>query len=189
MPFPKAATMDGREEGWDDREDEGRRYPEQRLTGERYAGYAWHDPRQTVRTEPQRPLTGEELEAQQEEVMWRWQVGRDIQELGLRLRAAQEENKHLKEEIGELKGEGPRFKTPHEEMHSNAPKVTGNGKGKSGQKQDPKPTTSTTAPPTTSSTTRSPEDQRMEFMALMLQSMQAMQQRLIDDEKHRGRDS
>ena len=135
-----------------------------------------------------------EDERADEEAMWCWRVTKELRELHLRLRVSQAENRSLREEVAELRGEGQKFQTPEEEEPM---RQTGSGKGKSNPSVSQKPNeptrpSSKTGPTSSGSasapTSKSSEDQRMEFMLLMMQSMQAMQQRMNEVDKKKGKD-
>ena len=65
-------------------------------------------------------------DAAAEEVMWRWQVGNQMREMGFLLRATREENKVLRQELHQLRADQTeaQFQTPEEEK-----KVRGSSQG------------------------------------------------------------
>ena len=117
---------------------------------------------------------------QEEEVMWRWQVGKELRELGLLLRASQEENKKLKKELDEARNEAfdGRFHTPEEEKIVKSPlgvRALQDGRPAGDDQQE-----TIGAAPLSKDGNLAAEDKKMEFMMLMLQNMQQIQRQLID---------
>ena len=128
-----------------------------------------------------------DLEAS-EEIMWRWRASRDMREMELQLRASQMENERLREELQMSKsGHEARFHTPDEErktQNAEAPgwwqsekesKTAGVGKGVGGSAK-PKGD----AGQTSGCESSTPSDKTMEFMMVMLQSMQEIQRRVLE---------
>ena len=116
----------------------------------------------------------------EDDIMWRWQVGKELRELGLLLRASQEENKKLKEELVMAKNEAleVRFHTPDEEkVVTSPPGVRAHGDGRPAA-EDQQETIG--AAPLQKDGNLAAEDKKMEFMMLMLQNMQEIQRQLID---------
>ena len=113
-----------------------------------------------------------------DEVMWRWRVGREINELGLLLRAAQQENRQLKQEIQEIRMEQQdvRFSTPGEPPRKH-PETTQQQRGPSGGQTSDEPREKASSSGTTTT------DRNMELMMLMMQNMQALQKRFLDDSR------
>ena len=116
----------------------------------------------------------------EDDIMWRWQVGRELRELGLLLRASQEENKKLKEELTVASNEAfeGRFHTPDEEkVVTSPPGVRAHCDGRpAGDDQQE----TIGAAPLQKDGNLAAEDKKMEFMMLMLQNMQQIQRQLID---------
>ena len=119
-----------------------------------------------------------EEEKAADQVMWRWRVGREINELGLLLRAAEQENRQLRQEIQELRmdQQDVRFSTPDEQPkrpQGAGPQPQGRGVGEREEGSQEKATSSGT----------STADRNMEFMLLMMQNMQELQKRFLDDNR------
>ena len=113
-------------------------------------------------------------EEQAEEVMWRWRMSQDMKELGLQLRASQAENRELKmklEEMQEEKDYEQRFQTPEDEKaETRKPRCETKGASSSESGKG------TGAAPKADG-----NDKTVEFMMLMLQSMQEMQRNYMKD--------
>ena len=120
-----------------------------------------------------------------EEIMWRWRASRDLQEMELQLRASQLENERLRKELTSAKSQPEaRFHTPEEERRASGTagewqsakdeKHAGTGKGVGGgfkpreEAQD------------AGASSASPPDKTMEFMMVMLQSMQELQKKVFE---------
>ena len=120
-------------------------------------------------------------EADEQEIMWRWQVGKELRELGLLLRASQAENQKLKEELDYVKAEAleGRFQTPEDDEEPQKPLPDG------GLPDDGRPLrvdqgkTSHADPALGGGGGLDREDRKMELMMLMLQGMQEMQKQFI----------
>lgn len=188
LPLPPALAVDQqstaevrRQEPWTE--------PRRSATG--YVGATWEEKRRDQMNRPSiyrmasRPLTTEELEEQQEEIMWRWQMGKEMKELGLMLRATQEENRVLKTKLTELSGEDQRFQTPEEEPKPTVTTQATSGKGRSNCTKEDTQTPGATG---SSSTPQTSEEKHMEFMMLMLKSMQEMQRKFFEEDTNRGKD-
>ena len=121
-----------------------------------------------------RPSSDLRREEQAEEVMWRWRISQDMKELGLQLRASQAENKELKTKIEKLQEEKEyeqRFQTPEDEKaETRRPRSETKGASSSESRKG------TGAVPKTEG-----NDKTVEFMMLMLQSMQEMQRHYMED--------
>ena len=124
-----------------------------------------------------KPPSEEERENFADEMVWRWKMQQEVKELGLRLRASQAENRELRSEMAEMKGEG-KFQTPESDAREEGvppphlPRDPGEHEarpqgGAGGEHRRP-----------------SPEDQRLQIMTLMLKGMQDLQQKM--NEKDSG---
>ena len=141
--------------------------------------------------------TTEDEEAQQkkaDEIMWHWHMGREIKELGLRLRASQEENGRLRRELLELKNQQDahvKFHTPEEEKTGSKPVARETLREKTGKGTSAKATADSEPipSPTSAQPTQPPKsdnERTLEFMMLIMTSMQEMQRKV--DERDNNKD-
>ena len=120
-------------------------------------------------------------EADEQEIMWRWQVGRELRELGLLLRASQAENQKLKEELDYVKAEAleGRFQTPEDDEKPQKPLPDGGLPDDGRPLRSDQGKTSHADPALGGGGGQDREDRKMELLMLMLQGMQELQKQFI----------
>ena len=148
--------------------------------------------------------------AEADEAMWRWNVSNQMKEMSLLLRATREENSQLRQELHAMKtesgepGEAP-FQTPEEEEKTSRgllrdrdepsglhrghpqerPRPAGLPRGEEhGTKEAKKPQSGASFPPPGAG-----PDAQMQFMCLMLQSVQEMHKQLMDQDRTKEKDT